>query len=433
MPADQVPRTGRRAPNVVIAVILLCLAATDASALAARATTEQVDLRADGMRPDVAGVESSLSADGRFIAFSSSATNLVPDDTNGALLIGGRDVFLRDRVQGDLVRVSLSDAETQGSDESDQPAVSADGRFVAFSSYASNLVGFDTNRNSDVFVRDRKLGTTTLVSVSSDGEPGNAYSANPSISAGGRLIAFESLSTNLAPVTGFASRIYVHDRRTGETTLLSGPMESNATEPDISSDGRVVAYTRSLGRTTGVFARRLPSGRTTRVDVSSSGKPARRKSYSASISASGRYVAFASLAGNLVNADGNGGADIFVRDRRNRTTTRASIRSNGSALRGCPSADAGFAPDCTADPSISGSGRYVSFVTESARFDNSAAPGGAFVRDLSSKTTQRVSFTTSGKPAPARLSSISTDGRFVTFQSFDAFPAGGIFVRGPLR
>src|SRR4028119_15959 len=130
---------------------------------------------------------SSISADGRFVAFSSGASNLVPGDTNNT-----GDIFVRDRLTNTTTLVSVDSAGNQANSDSDNPSISADGRFVAFDSFASNLVPGDTNRETDIFVRDTLTNTTTGVSVDSAVNQGNTYSYNPSISADGRFVAFIS-------------------------------------------------------------------------------------------------------------------------------------------------------------------------------------------------------------------------------------------------
>jgi Tol biopolymer transport system component len=207
----------------------------------------------------------SISADGRYVAFFSHASNLVPGDTNNTL-----DVFVHDRLTGQTTRVSVASDGTEGNGDSFVGSISADGRYVAFASWASNLVPGDTNGRSDIFVHDRVTGQTTRVSVASDGTEGNGDSWGcPSISADGRYVAFASWASNLVPGdTNGRSDIFVHDRVTGQTTRVS-----------VASDG-------------------------TEGNGDSWWRP--------SISADGRYVAFPSYASNLVPGDTNGWADIFV-------------------------------------------------------------------------------------------------------------------------
>src|SRR5262249_11923438 len=153
----------------------------------------------------------------RYIAFDSKASNLVPGDTNGV-----SDVFVHDRVKGTTVRVSVSSTGKQGNRDSWVDGISADGRYVAFDSDASNLVPGDTNRASDIFVHDRLTGTTVRVSVSSTGTQADDFSDFAAISADGRFVAFTSNADNLVSgATGVGTQVFVHDRLTGTTDLVS--------------------------------------------------------------------------------------------------------------------------------------------------------------------------------------------------------------------
>jgi len=168
----------------------------------------RVSVASDGTQADRDSGASAISADGRFIAFTSNATNLVTGDTNSA-----QDIFVRDTCLGSAsgckpstFRVSVASDGTQADANSDSPALSADGRFVAFSSSATNLVANDTNKLSDVFVRDTCFGApagctpgTVRVSVTQDGTQANGDSFRPAISGDGRFVAFESTASNLAP------------------------------------------------------------------------------------------------------------------------------------------------------------------------------------------------------------------------------------------
>jgi Tol biopolymer transport system component len=151
----------------------------------------------------------AISADGRFVAFESMATNLVSRDFNR-----DQDIFVHDRQTGATERVSVSSDGKQASSPSDVPSISADGRLVAFVSGANNLVPGDTNRFyfADVFVHDRQTGATERVSVNSAGNQGNDYSGLPAISADGRFVAFLSLAGDLAPVAGYGQHVFVRDR-----------------------------------------------------------------------------------------------------------------------------------------------------------------------------------------------------------------------------
>jgi Tol biopolymer transport system component len=209
------------------------------------ATTHRLSVSSTGAQANGTSDFPSLSSDGRFVAFSSLADNLVPGDTNQA-----SDVFVHDRQTGETVRVSVDSAGAQGNERSGNFGlqISANGRFVTFSSEASNLVAGDTNNRSDIFVRDRLTGETTRVSVSSTGEQAVAPCILPTISGNGRMVAFESFSRNLVPNdTNLQNDIFLHDRQTGETTRVSvltggtqAPLESRF--PRISASGRIVTY-----------------------------------------------------------------------------------------------------------------------------------------------------------------------------------------------
>jgi Tol biopolymer transport system component len=184
--------------------------------------TELVSVSSAGVQGNYGSSNPTISADGRFVAFESSASNLVPGDTNGA----NGDIFVHDRETGQTERVSVSSAGAQGNYGSVDPTISADGRFVAFRSEANNLVPGDTNDRPDVFVRDRQTGETERVSVSSAGTQGNGHSVHPTISADGRFVAFESSASNLVPgdTNGANGDIFV-----ALNVLRSIPLPPNAT------------------------------------------------------------------------------------------------------------------------------------------------------------------------------------------------------------
>src|SRR5947207_2433895 len=187
-------------------------------------TTERVSVDSAGTEGNGASIFSEISADGRFVAFWSSATNLVPGDTNGVA-----DVFVHDRQTRTTERVSIDSAGYQANSASTYSAISADGRFVAFVSTATNLVPGDTNGGQDVFVHDRRTGTTERVSVDSAGTESNGSSERPAISADGRFVAFWSSATNLAPGdTNSLIDVFVHDRRAPAPTTTTVSFDSPA-------------------------------------------------------------------------------------------------------------------------------------------------------------------------------------------------------------
>jgi Tol biopolymer transport system component len=292
----------------------------------------------------------AMSASGRLVVFQSDAPNLVPGDTNGT-----EDVFLHDLGSGVTTRVDVSSAGRQANGWSGRPTISADGRYVAFTSGASNLVRHDTNRLGDVFVRDLATGKTTRVSLTSRGRQarcnlGSCESNGPALSAHGRFVAFESSATNLVPHdTNRLFDVFVRDRRAGKTTRVSVDSHGRQGGADrtmngsnaavISANGRYVAFHSAdsnlvHGDTNGVFdifAHDRRTGRTTRVSVSTAGRQANQESLgAASISADGRYVAFTSLASNLVAGDSNDITDVFVHDLTTGETLIASIGQDGN-------------------------------------------------------------------------------------------------------
>jgi Tol biopolymer transport system component len=263
----------------------------------------------------------SISADGRFVAFTSGASNIVPGDTNR-----NYDIFVRDTLTNTTTRVSLDSAGNQANSDSYSLSISPDGRFVAFTSDASNIVPGDTNRNYDIFVRDTLTNTTTRVSLDSAGNQANSSSNNPSISPDGRFVAFSSFSSNLVPGdTNNEIDVFMRDRLTNTTTRVSVDSAGNqqtrnitSDAPSISADGRFVAFTTYpsnilLGlNTNGIFVRDRLTNTTTRVSVDSAGNPG--VADSPSISADGRFVAFSSHASNIVPGQTNNTLNIFVVD-----------------------------------------------------------------------------------------------------------------------
>ncbi len=291
------------------------------------------------------GNNPAISADGRFVAFESPAYNLVPGDTNNS-----QDIFVRDRQSGQTERISVSSNNDQATGNSSSSAISADGHFVAFYSIASNLVTGDTNSNYDAFVRDRLAGTTELVSIASNGIHGNSSAMNSEISPDGRYVVFESMSSNLVPGdTNGVSDIFIHDRQSHTTERLSLSSQGiqgnhHSYFPSISADGRFVvfqSYANNLApndnnsNISDIFLRDRQTGTTELISRSLTGTSGNNWSINASISDDGRWVAFASVASNLVPNDTNGLAtDIFIRDRQSGQTERVSVSTDGAQSNG---------------------------------------------------------------------------------------------------
>jgi hypothetical protein len=395
-----------------------------------------------------------LSGDGRYLAFFSLATNLVPGDTNGQ-----SDIFVSDQATGTMERVNLTSTGGEATGTSQRPGISSDGRYVAFLSAATNLVPGDTNDKIDVFVRDRVLGTTTRVSVSSQGVQGDLDSAvdtpdRISISDDGDIVAFSSDATNLVPGdTNMVDDIFVHRRSTGVTTRVNvstagqqatGVNGGVSYGAQLSADGRYVAFTSwasnlvagDANGTQDVFVHDRVTGVTERVSIGAAGIEGNGQSGEngfVRISANGQFVLFGSYASNLVPNDTNGTADVFVRDRINSQTERVNVTSSGSQASCCAGPDG-----------ISYDGRFI-VLTSSA---GDLVPGDTnnvadvFVRDRQLGTTIRISVDPSGAQTngfnASGGASISTDGSTVAFHSYatnlvpfdgTGFPFTDIFVR----
>ena len=323
-------------------------------------TTEIISLDSNGDEPaDGASFQSSISSDGRYVAFSSTSTALVPNDTNATY-----DIFVRDRQNDTLTRVSVDSMGNEGNGSSQEPHISDDGRYIAFLSAASNLVAGDTNALFDIFLHDTQLDQTSRVSVDSDGNEANGSNVRLSLSSNGRYVAFQSNASNLvAADTNAFGDVFVHDTQSGDTIRVS--VDSNGIEGnghsgnlvEISADGRYVVFSSDASNLVAsdsngvrdIFVHDTVNDTTERVSISSDADQANDDSFAPDISADGRYVVFASSASNLVEGDTNSADDIFVHDRQTGATTRIVNASDVEA------------DDDSARPQISDDGRYVTF------------------------------------------------------------------------
>lgn len=369
----------------VVGVAALQRAAATPTPAVTRVSVDSSGAQANG-DSGMFGGNVDISGDGRFVLFTSSAANLVPNDTNGA-----SDVFVRDLETGTTELVSVTPAGAAGNGASNGASVSASGRYVVFNSGASNLVGGDTNATLDVFIRDRVLGTTERVSLSSGGAQGDNLSGWGSVTPDGRFVVFHSYAANLVGGdTNSTSDVFVRDRQLATTERAS-----------ISTAG-------TLGNATSQMAR---------------------------ISADGALVFFESDASNLVLDDTNGWRDVFVHDRGTGETTRVSLTSSDAQLTTCCGASA---------PTITPDGRFVSFGSNSSGVAGGATGYQVYLRDRLLGTTELVSATDSGLPGnagstPSLVRGLSDDGRFATFSSLasnlaagDANSASDVFLRDRL-
>ena len=422
---------------------------------------------------------SSVSGDGRYVAFESAAPTLTRPMPTGSRMSSS--------ATGRAARSNIASVATSGAvatGPSFAPAISDDGRFVAFESDATNLASGDSNAKRDVFLRDRRSGTTSRVSVTSGGVQGNGQSLAASISADGRYVAFTSDETNLVVGdTNASSDVFVRDVQASTTTRVSVAAastqgDSASFEPSISGDGRLVAFASNAanlvtGDTNGagadVFVRDLQADATTIVDLSSAGVQSNAAGGSPSISGDGRVVAFRSNGSNLTAGDTNALDDVFVRDRQTNVTDageRLEFRRPGIRIQqravdqprrslrqlhvlgagsrgqrherrgGCvpPRSDdahdasdqpcgVGAQPDNSSlRPAISGDGLVVgftTFTTNLARDGNGSFD--VFVRLPGSSSTDLVSrFRSAQGDSTATEPAMSGDGRYVAFSSFSS-------------
>ncbi|MBP2401034.1 PD40 domain-containing protein [Streptomyces syringium] len=306
---------------------------------------ERVSVATDGTPGDGSTWDAAVSGNGRYVVFSSDATNLVP----GGNPTGSTEVYVRDRRTG-RTDILIGDPK-QGRVQNSEPSISADGRFVAFLSTRSDLVPGDTNDVRDVFVKDRWRGTVKRVSVASDGTQGNGESVSPVISANGSRVGFKSRASNLTPQAGAdeealarprARVFYAHELRTGRTELaarsLTGSRVAVLTDIGLSPDGRYALFLSSnvnivagdTNHTVDAFATDLRTGVTRRLSVAADGSEANDMSYGhVAMSADNRYAFFPSSATNLVPGDTNGKEDVFVRDLRTGAVERVNVASDG--------------------------------------------------------------------------------------------------------
>jgi Tol biopolymer transport system component/fibronectin type 3 domain-containing protein len=407
-----------------ILAALLAITTLPAHAAASWSTTERVSQASGGGNTDGNSSEASLSWNGRYVAFSSLATNLVTGDSNSK-----RDVFVRDRQLGVTTRVSTDSSGNQGNDHSRQPVISGNGRYVAFTSAASNLVTDDTNFLEDVFVKDTQTGAIERVSRNSAGDEANMASGSPAISYDGRYVAFTSFATNLVPGdTNGTWDVFVMDRQVGvvkRVSVGSGGLQANGASenPAVSFDSRYVAFETDATNldsadTTAardIYLRDLVSDTITRISVPlNPSQAANDASTAPTVSSDGKKVSFVSLASNLVPDDSPGTHDVLVRDVDAGSTSRASLATTADPVEGI-----------TLSRAMSYDGKRVAFYSSSPQVVPADSNNfiDVFVRDTEASTTARVSIRSGEQLNDNALNPvISGDGRFV------AYATAGIFA-----
>lgn len=342
--------------------------------------TERSSVSSAEVQADDASIEASVSGDGRYVAFESDATNLVSSDTNGM-----SDIFVRDRELGTTVRASVASSGTEANGSSQDPELSRDGRYVVFRSNATNLVSADTNAKFDIFRHDLNTGTTIRISVRSNGNQAGGHSDSPALTEDGAIATFRSNASNLiAGDTNGVQDIFVHVVNTGSTS---------------------------------------------RVSVDSSGAEANGASDAPSISNDGSIVAFDSMATNLVAGDTNSTRDVFVHDQLTGATSRISLAAGAVQANGH-----------SFEPSLAGNGTKIAFDSDATNLVAGDLNGDqdVFVVTLSSGAIVRASVDSSGNESngDAAEASLTEDGALVAFYSNgtnlvagDTNGDGDIFVR----
>ncbi len=326
------------------------------------ASTSDTGVKGNSSSSDVA-----LSGDGRLVAFSSNSTNLDRADTDTF-----DDVYVKDLVTGDLTLVSTSDTGVKGNRYSYGVALSADGRFVAFSSDASNLDPADNDGFDDLYVKDLVTGDITLASTSDTGVKAIGFSLDAVLSGDGSLVAFSSDATNLDPADTDGSRdVYVKDLLTGGLTLVStsdtGAKGNGWTSYSaLSGDGSLVAFSSDSDNLDpadtdtfyDVFVKDLVTGDLTLVSTSDTGVKGNSFSAGVALSANGRFLAFSSGSTNLDPADTDSVADVYVKDRATGDLTLVSTSDAGVDGNGYSD-----------DAALSGDGITVAFSSASTNLD----------------------------------------------------------------
>jgi Tol biopolymer transport system component len=410
---------------LALGMTAVCGAATAATASSATVHLQRVSVSAQGAEANRNAYVGSLSGDGGRIAFRSSASNLVPGDTNGT-----DDVFVTTRATGAIVRASTTADGAQSHGAVGDLSLSRSGDVVAFTSYADDLVPGDTNGKSDVFVKTLSTGVIVRASTAPDGAQANAPSIQPSLSADGTKVAFLSDADNFvaAPLEGVGG-IFVKDLRTGAVNLVSAsatgvPADQAGFAPSISADGSAVLFesrsdnlvARDTNSTGDLFLKQVRSGKISRVNVSATGAQASADSRCGVLSSDGTRMAFLTSA-PLVAKDTNHRPDVYLRDVRTGTTALVSMAKRATHGTG--------GATC---PAISGDGTRVSFL--STANDLVAGDHHKARADLFVKNTRTGAIALIGKSAAGYASieypnyALDFDGRVAAFSSHSSLMPG---------
>ncbi|WP_405869166.1 TolB family protein [Streptomyces sp. NBC_00005] len=400
-------RLVRRSTVLAAACLVAALGGTAlpaAHADSAPSRTSRVSVATGGHEADGASSTPAISADGRYVAFVSAADNLVRGDRNDTA-----DVFVRDLRTGRTQRVAEGPAE--------DPAISPDGQYVVFATKAA-LVRGDDNGLDDIYLVDRRTHRTERISTGHATEPPRAeFNHEPAVSANGRYVTYSTAASDAAPGdTNGRDDVIVHDRRTGKDELVQyttdGALgDSDAFQASLSADGRYVVFTTAAQldpahewtHGTNVYVRDRAEGTTEQVSIPTR-HVIKEGSFGPSMSAGGRWVAFSSNVNNLVPDDTNKTTDVFLFDRKEKTTQRVSIAADGTQSDGRSDG-----------VSLSADGRRLAFVSSADNLVPGDTNGVAdiFLKDLKTGAVERVSLAADGSQSdgPADAVSLSAGGR----------------------
>jgi hypothetical protein len=433
----------RRYPIIAVLVMALAMVATVAFAGNGGPRTGLISRTSGG----AAGAGGSsgvpiITPGGRFVTFNSTATNL-PGSINP-----DTQAYVRNRRTGTTALVSRTSGgdPAMGGDSFDT-AVSASGRYVAFESIATNLPGSLAPEFFQVYVRDRKTGRTRLVSRTTSGDAATGGdSVDASISGSGRFVLFESDAANL-PGSGF--QVYLRDLERHRTTLVSkttGGVTGNGDsfDPSISRNGRFLGFESESTNFPGglgapdaqVYLRNRRQGNLILVSRNTGGSPGNDDSHDLMVSSRGRYVGFESIATNLPGSLGPTYYQVYLRDRERERTVLVSRTNAGDPAAGGTSEDA----------SVSDSGRFVAFESQATNLGGvTTGIEQVFVRDRRADRTRLASRANDGSPADDdstlafSATVLTADGRFVVFTSFGSNLPGSLgptysqaYIRGPV-
>ena len=408
-------------------VSLTCLAFSLLTPCGWSQRTTRISVAQDGAQGSGASDRPWLSDDGSLLVFTSSSPELAPGDSNGK-----PDVFVRDMRTGAIALVSVSLTGSTGDDTCGWPVISADGRVVAFSSLASDLVPGDAPGSSDTFVRDLATGAIEMLTVGWDGSPADSGSRGSALSGTGRLVAFTSKASNLVPGdTNGVEDVFVRDRQLGTTERVS--VHSSGAQSDghsggawLSAGGRFVSFASSATNLVDddtnlvrdVFVHDRATGTTSCVSRAADGAESDSQSgfnhlfgyFTTLISPDARHVVFHSYASNLVPGDTNTVPDIFVVERASGAVERVSVSSEGIE-----------SDERSYFPALFGDGRFVAFKSAGTNLvlgDENGAED-VFVHDRRTGATSRISMGSAGEEGnlESDYPTVSSDGSLIVFES----------------